>query len=146
MLTIHNLTYRQLNRQQTATDLRRRRIVARGEKCRRGRSIFSENGMSWSYVSVFRKRGFCPSGRGRSFRVEGSKTEKARNQKWKVWYEDSAGWKRRKQTGGYRRVCTVEDSHRDKTEQCTTKTWIADGNCHQGKCKLYQQFRHIIVM
>ena len=61
---------------------------------------------------------FCQRGRGRSFHVDEPKTEKARNQQWRVWCEESGGWEYQKKSREYGRVCKVEDGHRDKTEQC----------------------------
>ena len=46
------------------------------------------------------------------------KTEKARGTNSGVWCEESGGWKYQKRSGEYGRACKVEDSHRDKTEQC----------------------------
>ena len=64
------------------------------------------------------REGFCRRGRGRSFHVDGPKTEKAREPTveslvrgiWRLRVSE-AEWRVRK-------VCKVEDSHRDKTEQC----------------------------
>ena len=61
---------------------------------------------------------FCQRGRGRSFHVDEPKTEKARNQQWRVWCEESGGWEYQKKSREYGRVCKAEDGHRDKTEQC----------------------------
>jgi len=40
------------------------------------------------------------------------------NQQWRVWWEESGDWDYQKRSGEYGMVCKVEDSHRDKTEQC----------------------------
>ena len=37
------------------------------------------------------REGFCRRGRGRSFHVDGLKTEKVRNQQWRVWCEEFGG-------------------------------------------------------
>ena len=65
------------------------------------------------------REGFCRRGRGRSFHVDGPKTKKAREPTveslvrgfWRLRISE-AEWIE------YGRACKVEDSHRDKTEQC----------------------------
>ena len=61
---------------------------------------------------------FCQRGRGRSFHVE-EPDRKSTNQQWRVRYKESGNWEYQKQSRQYGRVCKIEDSHRDKTEQCT---------------------------
>ena len=39
------------------------------------------------------------------------------NQQWRVWCKECGGWEYQKQSGEYRRVSKVEDSHRSKMEQ-----------------------------
>ena len=57
---------------------------------------------------------FCRTGRGRSYHVEGPKTEKAQEPTVgslvrRIWRVSEAE---------YGRVCKVEGSHGDKKEQC----------------------------
>ena len=105
-------------------------------------------GLQFWEKNVFRldlnesREGFCWRGRGRSFHVDGLKTEKAVDQQWRVWCEESGGWEYQKWSREYGRVCKVEDSHRDKTEQCpwyiyfklSVKFWGHFGLCE--KCAL----------
>ena len=76
--------------------------------------------MSWLDFKGSRE-GFCWWERWRSFHTQGLTTEKV--QEPTVWslevlHEESGGWEYHKQSREYRNVCKVEDSHRDKTEQC----------------------------
>ena len=48
------------------------------------------------------RKGFCQRGRGRSFHVDGPRTEKGQEQ-WRVWCEES-----QKQSGEYRWVCNTQ--------------------------------------
>ena len=59
------------------------------------------------------REGFCRRGRGRSFHVDGPKTEKAREPTVEsgVRNLEAESMKSRAESTG--------DSHRDKTEQCT---------------------------
>ena len=64
------------------------------------------------------REGFCRRWRGRSFDVDGPKAEKAREPTVEslvrgIWRLRVSEAERR-----VRRVCNVEDSHKDRTEQC----------------------------
>ena len=61
-------------------------------------------------------------GEGHSLLMD-RKQKRRGNQQWRVWCEESGGWECQKRSGEYGRVCKVEDSHRDKTEQCP---WYID--------------------
>ena len=56
-------------------------------------------------------------GEGHSMLMD-RKRKRRGNQQWRVWCEESGDWDYQKRSGEYGRVCKVEDSHRNKTEQC----------------------------
>ena len=56
-------------------------------------------------------------GEGHSMLMD-RKQKRRGNQQWRVWCKESGDWEYQKRSGEYGRVCKVEDSHRDKTEQC----------------------------
>ena len=56
-------------------------------------------------------------GKGHSMLMD-RKQKKRGNRQWRVWCEESGGWEYQKQSGEYGRACKVENSHRDRTEQC----------------------------
>ena len=57
------------------------------------------------------REGFCRGGRGRSFHVDGPKTEKA----WEPTLSAVRYLEAQKQSGQYGKVCKVEGSYRGKT-------------------------------
>ena len=56
-------------------------------------------------------------GEGHSMLMD-RKQKRRGNQQCRVWCEESEGQKYQKRSREHGRVCKVEDSHRDKTEQC----------------------------
>ena len=52
------------------------------------------------------------------FMLMDRKQKRRGNQQWRVWCEESGGGEYQKRSGEYGRAYKVEDSQRDKTEQC----------------------------
>ena len=70
------------------------------------------------------REGFCRRGRGKTENRKGAGTNSGqfgvrnREDESRILCEEPLGCEYQKQSGEYGRVCKVEDSHRDKTEQC----------------------------
>ena len=108
--------------------LRRKQTTVRGGEIHGG-PIVKE--MSWGWIWRSRERAsFGEEGEGHSMQ-RGWKRKMLGNQKRKIWYEEPGEWEYKKLSGEYGRMCTVEDSHRDKTEeQCTWYIYSREcGSC-----------------
>ena len=113
-----------------------------GRNRKHGRSTFL-----WKR-NVFRlelnesRGGFCRRGKGRSFPVDGPKTEKAREPTVdRGWCEESGGCEYQKRSGEYGRACKVEDSHRDIRRSSARNTFIAESVYLVLNCFLHARIR-----
>ena len=75
-------------------------------------SIILGKGMFWGAWIEWVQRAFLSERKGKVI------LSRLGNQQRRVWCEESGGWEYQKTSGECGRVCKVEDTHRDKTEQC----------------------------